>query len=78
MVTVIIIFNLVDYHLIYWAHSKRRTFLTFPTFYNSHTTFLVQVMYYNEVVQLMYYHGLLEYPDVQLPFDAKYRPGGYY
>ena len=24
------------------------------------------------------YHGLLEYPDVQLPFDAKYRLGGYY
>ena len=23
------------------------------------------------------YHGLLEYPDVQLPFDAKSRPGGY-
>ena len=25
-----------------------------------------------------FYHGLLEIPDVQLPFDAKYRPGGYY
>ena len=24
------------------------------------------------------HHGLLEYPDVQLPFDSKYRPGGYY
>ena len=23
-------------------------------------------------------HGLLEYPDVQLPFDAKHRPGRYY
>ena len=23
-------------------------------------------------------HGILEYPDVQLRFDAKYRPGGYY
>ena len=37
------------------AHSKRRTFFTFRTLYNSRTKFLVQVMYYNEVVQLTYY-----------------------
>ena len=36
----------------------------------------VAVEYITDV--LIFYHGLLEIPDVQLPFDPKYRPGGYY
>ena len=47
------------YFMMMWnvlpVHSRIHTFFTFRTLYNSHTTFLVQVMYYNKVVQLMYY-----------------------